>query len=60
MYGLIHIRFQNCTEEERMSLISKFYQDNADKIKGMTFYEYTGTDQKYNENDKAFVDTIKK
>ena len=58
MYGLTHIRFKNCSEEEMMNLISKFYKDNEDKIEGMTFYEYTGTDQKYKKNDKAFVELI--
>lgn len=61
MYGLIHIRFnENCNESEMMTLISKFYKDNEDKIEGMKFYEYTGTDQDYKSNDQAFYDIIEK
>jgi len=57
MFGLAHIRF-NCTENEMMKIVSKFYNDNKGKIEGMTFYEYEGDIENYKTNDKDFVKTV--
>jgi len=58
MFGLIHINFSECSDEEIQHLIEKFYIENEDKIKGMRFYEYDGTEKTYQENDKAFRDIV--